>query len=93
MTATRTTGTKEHIGPPTMRHARAPIMTTGRQAREKNGTNGAEMVEDMEDRRLLPHAHLLLLDLFLQNDLLRDVHLRWLPWRTPRWQKERTLTE
>ena len=76
MTATRTTGTKEHIGPPTMRRARAPIMTTGRrQAGEKNGTNGAEMVEDMEDRRLLPHAHLLLLDLFLRNDLLRDVHL------------------
>jgi len=32
------------------------------------------MVEDLEDRHLLPHALLFLLDLFLRNDLLRDVH-------------------
>jgi hypothetical protein len=51
------------------------------------------MIEDVEDGHLLPHALLLLLDLFLRNDLLRDVHLWRLPQRTPRWQRERTSTE
>jgi hypothetical protein len=32
--------------------------------------HGAGMIEDLEDRHLLPHALL----------LLRDVHLWWLPW-------------
>jgi hypothetical protein len=50
------------------------------------------MIEDLVDLHLIPHTHLLL-DLFLWNDLLHDVHLWWLPRRTPRWQRERTLAE